>query len=864
MDISFLKTFSKTVLALAIGACTTPSYAVDFDISQGSVMLSHQQINDSITISGVASRKYSARKTEIELNAVSATGSVVNSAGISIDGAGFQTKGFVISGGYPYSNAAGYAGTIGGDIRNNGTLSINNAYGVEGIEVGPVVVKGSFVNAGSISIGTASSQPTYGTAEGVYFHGTKIEGDLINSGLIEVAADEGTGLTIDRDGYLSFEVGGRFINSGTILVTGTEVDGIDIEAPTSPLDILNSGSVKVIGDDSNAIHLWEGTINALSNSGEIIAEGANTHAIVFEGATLSDNLPSGERGVINTGTIRADDDAIVVTEDAPREGFEINQRAGQIVSTNGAAIQGGGLATLNWSGGDIQGDLMDMAGVNVTGPAGFRGSRIDSNVSVSKGGSLNLASAGTAITGDLDVARLSAIDMRLSNATVNTTPYLTVGGVARFADGARITLSANPGDFTPTAEGKTYSLLSASAVQDGGLRVASSSALLNVASYSVDPTSVAAVVTLKSDQQVNEDLGSVGVEAPATGIVNRFKNTVLGGLKADDRVYQAFANANTETLARLSKQLAPEVSRGGVDAAMAGQSATSRAIGTRINSLRGMSSGDVLTNTGVWAQALNSTMDQNARDGVAGYSANAGGIAVGADGMLNPDTTVGLAYSYVNANVTSDTGNKTDVQGGALALYGNWQLGNWFTQGSLSYGHNDNDSKRYVAGTLAKGSYDSDVLSVNTLAGYTFKMSEQLVLEPRVAARYANVQVDGYTEHGSSAALRNGDQRFETGEVGAGLRVAGNSPLFGGSLQPEATLMAYHDLIGDRINQTSAFSQGGATFAVTGAKPVRDTYEGTVGLNYAINALTLGVSYTYEGRSGYNADTTMLKARYAF
>ncbi|WP_324616890.1 MULTISPECIES: autotransporter domain-containing protein [Pseudomonas] len=798
------------------------------------------------------------------MNAVSATGSVVNSAGISIDGAGFQTKGFVISGGYPYSNAAGYAGTIGGDIRNNGTLSINNAYGVEGIEVGPVVVKGSFVNAGSISIGTASSQPTYGTAEGVYFHGTKIEGDLINSGLIEVAADEGTGLTIDRDGYLSFEVGGRFINSGTILVTGTEVDGIDIEAPTSPLDILNSGSVKVIGDDSNAIHLWEGTINALSNSGEIIAEGANTHAIVFEGATLSDNLPSGERGVINTGTIRADDDAIVVTEDAPREGFEINQRAGQIVSTNGAAIQGGGLATLNWSGGDIQGDLMDMAGVNVTGPAGFRGSRIDSNVSVSKGGSLNLASAGTAITGDLDVARLSAIDMRLSNATVNTTPYLTVGGVARFADGARITLSANPGDFTPTAEGKTYSLLSASAVQDGGLRVASSSALLNVASYSVDPTSVAAVVTLKSDQQVNEDLGSVGVEAPATGIVNRFKNTVLGGLKADDRVYQAFANANTETLARLSKQLAPEVSRGGVDAAMAGQSATSRAIGTRINSLRGMSSGDVLTNTGVWAQALNSTMDQNARDGVAGYSANAGGIAVGADGMLNPDTTVGLAYSYVNANVTSDTGNKTDVQGGALALYGNWQLGNWFTQGSLSYGHNDNDSKRYVAGTLAKGSYDSDVLSVNTLAGYTFKMSEQLVLEPRVAARYANVQVDGYTEHGSSAALRNGDQRFETGEVGAGLRVAGNSPLFGGSLQPEATLMAYHDLIGDRINQTSAFSQGGATFAVTGAKPVRDTYEGTVGLNYAINALTLGVSYTYEGRSGYNADTTMLKARYAF
>jgi len=861
-----LNSFSKTLLALAISACASPSFALDFDIGQGRVLLKGQQINDSVIITGSGTLKDAKRdETEIRLRDTSLTGSLINNASFVVDAADQNISGLGI-GEWSYFNSStpGRAGTIGGDIRNNGTITLDNVDSAEGIDIGPVIVKGSVVNAGSVIIRQGSKPDFLGGSEGLYLHGTSVKGDVINAGLIDVTAEEGGGLIIDMDGDLKFDLGGKLINSGTISVTGNDVRGVDIEVETTPLDIQNSGLIKVVGDTSVGVILWDGTIDTFNNSGSIIAQGVDTHAIVFKGATLTSTLPSGERGVVNTGIISAEGDTIVVGAEAPAQGFEINQRAGQIVSTNGAAIQGGGLATLNWWGGDIQGDLLDMAGVNVTGPAGFRGSRIDSNVSVSGGGSLNLASAGTAITGDLDVARLSAIDMRLSNATVNTTPYLTVGGVARFADGARITLSANPGDFTPTAEGKTYSLLSASAVQNSGLSVASSSALLNVASYSVDPTSVAAVVTLKSDQQVNEDLGSVGVEAPATGIVNRFKNTVLGGLKADDRVYQAFANANTETLARLSKQLAPEVSRGGVDAAMAGQSATSRAIGTRINSLRGMSSGDVLTNTGVWAQALNSTMDQNARDGAAGYSANAGGIAVGADGMLNPDTTVGLAYSYVNANVTSDTGNKTNVQGGALALYGNWQLGNWFTQGSLSYGHNDNDSKRYVAGTLAKGSYDSDVLSVNTLAGYTFKMSEQLVLEPRVAARYANVQVDGYTEHGSSAALRNGDQRFETGEVGAGLRVAGNSPLFGGSLQPEATLMAYHDLIGDRINQTSAFSQGGATFAVTGAKPVRDTYEGTVGLNYAINALTLGVSYTYEGRSGYNADTTMLKARYAF
>lgn len=865
MDVSTLNTFTKTLLALAVSASASPSFALDYDIGQGRVQFNGQQINDSVTIVGNALLKDAIQnETEIRLRKTSLTGSLINNASITVDAADHTISGLGVAEWSSFYDAPGSAGTIGGDIRNNGSIALKNVDSAEGIDIGPVLVKGSVINAGSVLIRQGSKPDFLGASEGFYLHGTQVAGDLINSGVIDVSSEDGRGLIIDMDGDNEFSLGGKLINSGIITVAGTDVRGLDIETQTTPLTIQNSGLIKVAGADSVAAVFWEGTIDTFNNSGSIIAQGADSHAIVFKGAELTTTLPSGERGVVNTGTISAEGDAIVVTSEAPAEGFEINQRAGRIISTNGAAIQGGGLATLNWSGGDIRGDLLEMAGVNVTGPAGFQGSRIDSNVSIANGGSLNLASAGTAISGDLDVADLSAIDMRLSNATLNTTPYLTVGGVARFANGSRITLSATPGDFTPTAEGKTYSLLSAAAVQNGGLTVASSSALLNVTSYTVDPTSVAAVVTLKSDQAVGEDLGSVGVGAPAAGIVNRFKNAVIGNLNADDRVYQAFANADTATLAKLTKQLSPEVSRGGVDAAMAGQSATSRAIGTRINSIRGMSSGDVLSNTGVWAQALNSNMDQNARDGVAGYSANASGIAIGADGKLNPNTTVGLAYSYVNANVTSDTGNKTDVQGGALALYGSWELGNWFTQGSLSYGHNDNDSKRYIADTLAKGSYDSDVLSVNALAGYSFQATEHLLFEPRVAARYANVQVDGYTEHGSSAALRNGDQRFETGEVGAGLRVASDAPLLGGTLQPEATLMAYHDLIGDRINQTSAFTQGGATFAVTGAKPIRDTYEGTLGLNYAINALTLGASYTYEGRSGYDADTVMLKARYAF
>ena len=257
-------------------------------------------------------------------------------------------------------------------------------------------------------------------------------------------------------------------------------------------------------------------------------------------------------------------------------------------------------------------------------------------------------------------------------------------------------------------------------------------------------------------------------------------------------------------------------------------------------------------------------MDQDGRGGNNGYSANSSGMAVGVDSRVSDTTTLGVAYSYLNSNIHSDPGNKTDVEGHALSLYGNWSLQDWFVDGSLSYGHNENDSKRHIAGTTAKGSYDSNVLSASVIGGYSFKPSQAVVVEPRVAARYSNVRMDGYDEKGSSAALSTRSQRYEVGELGAGVRLAGNLPMGAGSLQPEATLMAYHDLMGDRVAQTSSFVAGGSAFTVTGASVARDSYEASVGVNYQVSDFSVGASYTRQARSGFDADGVMLKARYAF
>ncbi|MFJ4144724.1 autotransporter domain-containing protein [Pseudomonas sp. NPDC089734] len=858
-------------MALIVGACACQVFAQDYDVSQGRTAFNDQTLSGGVNLVGQVSLQSSSNETVFQFRRSALTGSFINAADITVDTDGRFVQGLRLGGVFdPFTpgadNGPGGGGSIVGDLRNDGSITLQRANNADGIEISNINVTGSVVNAGQILVVEQSGLTAFSTAEGIYLHGTQIGGDLINSGSIEVHSQDAFGLIIDRHGSTGLGLAGKLINSGSILVVGDHAIGLDIESPTTAMQFDNSGSIIARGNASEGIALWDGTLDALNNSGLISATGdQDSHAIEIQGVNFTTTRASGSRGIVNTGTINAQGDAIVVTADALPVGFEINQKAGLIASDTGAAIRGGNLATLNWTGGEIRGDLLDMAAVNVQGMAGFTGSTIDSNVSILQGGSLNLERAGSNITGNLQVASLSGLDMRLSDSVVNTTPYLTVSGTATFASGSHITLSATPGDFNPTAEGKTYALLSAASVQDNGLTVSSASALLDVASYSVDTDSVEAVVKLKPDQQVSQELGSVGGSQRTQGLVNQFKNNVMGQLANNDRVYQSFANATTRELATLGRQLSPDVSRGGVDAALAGQGATRSVIDTRMAGLRsGLSSGDELSDTGVWIQALNSNMDQDSRGGVEGYSANASGVAVGIDSTLASGTTLGLAYSSVNANSTSDLGYKTDVQGNALTLYGNRELGNWFAQGSLSYGRNDNDSRRYVAGTLAKGNFDSDVLSVSALGGYSYRFSDQVSLEPRVAARYSHVRVDAYTERGSSAALRNGGQRFETGELGAGLRVATQTSLLGGTLSPELTLMAYHDLIGDRINQTSAFVQGGSSFVITGAKAARDTYEGSFGVNYAISALTLGASYTYQGRSGYDADTVMLKARYAF
>ena len=727
---------------------------------------------------------------------------------------------------------------------------------------------GGYSNTGD----TFSSATFSGTSQnaGVELIDVTVLGNLTNSGAINLSAASATDIPSAISLTLDSSIGGNLVNQGSINVTGEGAMGLDLYLAKIAGDVINSGSIAVTGQNANGMMITS-TQSSIINSGTITARGADSAGIEVENAVFSGSItPPYKSNINNSGTISADGIGIHLVNLSGSNLFSITQTAGLLEGGTAAILaeDSNAQSYFYWSGGQVKGDLLGLSGVLVKGDVAFGGSTIRAGYVDIDGGTLTLLAPHTTLDGDLDLDSDTArLRLLLDNTTLPDSPILKVTGNTYFSAGSQIELQARSDDFRTPAQGTRYTLLNSGTWEEAqNLSVVSSSALLEVKNFGIEGQDVKALVATRSDEAIEQNLLGARASRNAVNAIQPFKNTVMGQLSESDPVFQAFANASSDAqLASLAETLTPDVSRGVINAATSSQTLVGNAVTRRSSNARnGLSSGEGLSDTGVWVQALSSDADQDRRHGIDGYDANTNGIAVGADGKLDPDTTVGLAYSYLTSDVKSDRGNKTDVSGHALTLYGNWTLDNYFVDASVMYGWNDNESKRYIAGSRAKADYDSEIFGVNALAGYTFQLDRQVVLEPQIGARYANVSIDSYREKGSSAALNVGSQRYEIGEMGLGARLAAAFDLGVGSLEPEAKLMAWHDFIGDKAGTTSTFVLGGTPFTTRGATPARDSYELGLGATYRVGAWSVGGSYNYLTSSGFDADTFTANVRYDF
>lgn len=848
--------FRKTLLALAITA-TLPVYAESLVLNNSGIEKNDEIFSESVEINGSFTSNNSDLDA-IELNSVTINGDLALNTIINANGANADGLDLSMSGEDP--GPFGTRTMIKGSLINKSNISVVGD-GSAAMLIDPALIEGNLVNQGTLSA-------TGGLLDGdgvraLEFSGeSELYGDLINatSGKIIAEGSHATGILLEGG-----QINGKLINHGLIQVGGAETTAIDATSNEN-------------GHASDRVD-----IGGIENHGSIIAQGENAVGLMLDGVSFASSAAQ----VINTGLIEATDAAIEIG------GFDIDggdqnilfiHNSGTITSQDEAidASEATGQVALTWDAGTITGNLIDISTAQVLGNVTFNGTdsaEDGANIRMNNAarfyvgtnetaGHLELGQAHTSLDGNLIVSAASSLGMSLSSATDANKAVLAVTGSATFSEGSQIKLAAKGSDFS--AEGSNYKLIEAGTINNGGLNVVSSSSLLNVDTFTVEGNQVVAKVTAKGSDEVSQVIGNTGGSSNAQAAGGAFSQVLLNQLaqsNPNDPVRLAYiaASENPAALAKLAEQLAPESNGGATQAATSGQALISNVTGNRTSSARqGLSSGDAFTETGVWVQTLYSDANQDLRDGITGYNAYSRGIAVGADGKLNEQVTLGLAYSFLNTDVNSDNGNTTEVDGHAFTLYGGFEQGNYFIDGSMTYGINDNDSQRNIASTTAKGNYDSNLLGVNLVGGYSYHISNELLIEPRVAARYSMVDIDGFSEKGSSAALKVKDQRYEVLDLGAGVRVAANYPLGQGTIEPQAKLMAYHDFAADQASSTSTFVLGGAPFATSGAKPARNSYEAGVGVDYRLGAMTVGASYDYLGKPDFNADTFTAKVRYDF
>ncbi|TWE10698.1 outer membrane autotransporter protein [Pseudomonas sp. AG1028] len=782
-----------------------------------------------------------------------------------------------------------------GSLSNSGRIEVIGADIGRGIELIRTPLAGALENTRSGSVEVTGDEVH---AIAVNFKSDLAE--LINAGTVRATGIKSRGDSRNLSEANGITVGdsivrGRLLNSGSITVSGYEATGIAFIAYGSNGDearingdLVNSGSIDVSaaaepGATARAIKIANATVGgALNNSGTIIARGTDSAAIHVDGGHIAGDI-------FNSGTIQGGRYGIYLRNLQPGENLPAHAPY-TLIHQNAGTLEGGEYALyadpastearLIWAGGTVKGNIHGSTYIDVIGDVVFDGTRISGfgyggsdaggidlfnadDSPLGRAASLTLVQPHVTIDGHLEMNRGTVLQLNLSQATDPQTAIVKVRSDAYFAPGSSIALRPTSEDFRAT--GREYKVIEAGVVEYEGTDqlVVSSSALLNIDSVAISDTQVRATVSTKSDEQAGTLIEAAGASANARRAFQPFYASVMGQLDNDDAVFQAFANADQAQLAALGEQLVPPVDGAMQAAANAVQNLVSGAVSSRTSSLRGASSGSAFSETGFWVQGHDSDLRQGRRSGIAGYDADSRGLSLGLDGKLDEQWTLGVAYSNLDTNVSGRTGNKSEIDSQVLTLYSGFEQGPIFVDSSLSYGFNDNTSKRDIAGTRAKGEFDSRSLALNLEAGYGLHAGG-VTLEPRVATRYSRLDIDSYREKGSSAALAVSSQRYEAIELGAGARLASAIALGQGTLEPELKLMAYHDFAADQASSTSSFVLGGSSFVTHGAKPARDSYEASLGVNYRLGALSLGAGYEHVGRSGFDADTLRAKVRYDF
>jgi autotransporter family porin len=816
-------------------------------------------------------------------------------------------EGTITSTGGPAIRVEGFS-VITNGITNSGLISATGssaAIYIEDSSVGGIynLSGGTISGARGIEVYYSSANITNGITNAGLIEGTQsaiiigasavVTGNILNQsgGVITSSGSSSSAAAISIKS--SAHLAGAIVNHGTI---SSAVNGIYVSSATIDNGITNSGSgvISAIGAAAGTeiialnIHNSSVVSGGITNSGQIVATNATapalSYGIVVRNSTITDgihNLTGGtisgggaglflqnsgavQNGITNSGLIQGTDGIGISLSGGAISGGIHNESGGRIVGGNGIAIAasiGDALDSVtNASGGTINGAMyLFSTATDVTNnglwivpedpmsPGTYFGSTITGTFTQGSTGTLRIGAFDTSNYSKISVDGAAVLGGTL-DVDVKTGTTLTVGNtldnVITASGGitgtfASITDNSALFDFTGVYNANDFDLTIAAASGGGG-------------------------------GGLTEQIIVAQGNTPATGAA-RALDTIFAADPTGPIATLFVPLTTNQQVSDAVSQTLPLLTGGSQVAASAALTGINRVIQARIESNRGLSSGEEFYgDKKFWMKPFGSWADQDDRKGVSGYKAKTGGFALGADATISNATRLGLSFAYAKASTDSNSNvapNSANVDVFQFVGYGSHALDqDREVNFQVGLGLNKNDGKRRIlfAGTTAKADYDSLVATFGAGYGRTYTLSGQTTFTPSIRADYTWIKDKGYTETGAGAL--NLDVKGRTTDE---LIVAVDGKLaheVSKGMTLTANLGLGYDLLNDQASITSAFTGAPtAAFTTKGLDPSPWMVRGGLGIvSNTQSGMEVSARYDVEHRSDFLNQTASVKLRWAF
>ena len=333
------------------------------------------------------------------------------------------------------------------------------------------------------------------------------------------------------------------------------------------------------------------------------------------------------------------------------------------------------------------------------------------------------------------------------------------------------------------------------------------------------------------------------------------RNDLAGAVIENDGGVQQFVNGLNPALAEVTENAFDSIQDlvGDVSSHLSQNSGNKESLlFTEDDGSRGISAGDQAKKYGIWTNYSMSVNAQKAKGKSPGYKSRNNAVTIGFDTLISDETTIGIAFGYIDTKVNhkdSNFGDKTNTKSSLVSLYSITELlNNWYVQGQGILGQikiNNKESRNTRANPeIAKADYKVSTYGLSLETGYHFLTKENFVVTPLAGLELGVIGKTRYQEYGTTnqnLLVKKGTDTKLIGSVG--VAVAKNYNISGYSITPEVYGVIRHNLLNKTPGVDASLANVEQLLVVRTARNTRTFYNLGLGITHAMKTSQVTLGY---------------------